>query len=488
MRDLLQDPAWREEDLGLPLPESPHACAVCLPTWDSVIGYEEGREQVLGKLRAGYPRFFLNPATDGLFTRAEQSVGRPGERVVVFPNRNACQRAQRYVERKLSVATRIASFEGLQALAVPEEAYGAARDYWKHTGEIVSSRQAADVLDGELCERGSADLVPRIAQALELPADGLFLYESGMAAIYSSHRIVTRRSPGRKTLQLEFPYVDALKVQEQFGSGVVFLPHGTGEGLAEALQRIRAGEFAGVFCELPSNPLLHSVDLAALAAACRISSTPLVVDDTVASHRNVDVFPHADIATSSLTKWASGEGDVMAGAARVNPASPLAGELHDLLADEAPGQSRLYRKDAEVLLRNAAGFADLVERSNRGAEVVADFLQEHPAVEQVWYPKFIDRERYESVLRPGGGYGGLISLVLKNDKRTPTVYDSLRWSKGPSLGTRFSLACTYSLLAHYTELDWAESCGVRPDLLRLSVGVEDPAVLCDSLGEALAKA
>lgn len=485
MRNLLQDPAWREEDLGLPLPESPHACAVCLPTWDSVLGYEEERQEVVGKMQAGYPRFFLNPVTDGLFTRAEQSVGHNGERAVVFPNRNACQRAQRYVERKLSVATRIASFEGLQALVVPGEAYPAARDYWKHTGEIVSSRQAADALEGRLCKKGSADLVAPLAKTIDVPAEGLFLYESGMAAIYSAHRIVTRRSPGKKTLQLEFPYVDALKVQEQFGSGVVFLPHGTGEGLAEALQRIRTGEFAGVFCEVPSNPLLHTVDLAALAAACRISGTPLVADDTVASHRNVDVFPHADLATSSFTKWVSGAGDVMAGAARVNPDSPLAGELHELLSDEAPGQSRLYRKDAEVLLENAAGFGDLVDRANGSGLIVARFLQEHPAVEQVWYPQFVDREIYEGLMRPGGGYGGLISAVLKNEKKAPAVYDALRWSKGPSLGTRFSLACPYTLLAHYTELDWAEGCGVRPDLLRFSVGLEDPEILCADLGEAL---
>jgi len=486
LRDFLLEPAWREVDLGLPLPESPHACAVCLPTWDSVIGYEEGREQVIGRLQTGYPRFFLNPAVNALFSRAEQGIGHKGERAVVFPNRNACQRAQRYVERKQSVATRIASFEGLQALLVPGDAYGAARDYWKHTGEVVSSRQAADALAGTLCKEGSRDLVGPLAAAIGVEAEGLFVYESGMAAIYSAHRIVTSRSPGRKTLQLEFPYVDALKVQEQFGTGVAFLPHGTGEGLAEALQRIRGGEFSGVFCEVPSNPLLQTVDLAALAAACRISGTPLIVDDTVSSHRNVDVFPHADLATTSMTKWISGEGDVMAGAVRINPDSPLYGELHDLLSDGAPGQSRLYRKDAEVLLANAAGFGALVERANVSGEIVAQFLQEHPAVGRVWYPKYVDRESYEAILRPGGGYGGLISMVLKNEKKAPAVYDALRWSKGPSLGTKFSLACPYSLLAHYTELDWAEGCGVRPDLLRLSVGMEDPGVLCESLGEALA--
>ena len=453
-----------------------------------MVGYEEGSKQVLGKLQAGYPRFFLNPTVTALFVRAEQSVARSGERVAVFPNRNVCQRAQRYVERRKSVATRITDFEGLQALIVPAEAFETAKDYWKHTGEIVSSRQAADVLVGNLCEESAAELIGPLAEAMGVSADGIFLYESGMAAIYSAHRVVTRRSPGKKTLQLEFPYVDALKVQEQFGSGVAFLPHGSGEGLSEALQRIRSGEFSGVFCEVPSNPLLHTVDLAALSTACRISGTPLIVDDTVSSHRNVEVFPHADLSTTSLTKWVSGQGDVMAGSSRVNPESPLASELHGLLLEESPERSRLYRRDAEVLLKNAAGFGDLVDAANRGGEIVAQFLQEHPAVERVWYPRYVDRDHYENIMKPGAGYGGLMSIVLKNEKKAPAVYDALRWNKGPSLGTRFSLASSYTLLAHYNELDWAESCGVRPDLLRFSVGMEDPAQLCESLGEALARA
>ena len=52
-RDLSANPAWQEEDLGLPLPDSPHACSVCLPTWDSIIGYEEGREKVVKRMRTG---------------------------------------------------------------------------------------------------------------------------------------------------------------------------------------------------------------------------------------------------------------------------------------------------------------------------------------------------------------------------------------------------------------------------------------------------
>lgn len=488
MRDLLREPAWREEDTGLPLPDSPHACAVCLPTWESVVGYEEGFERVTRRLQTGYPRFFMHPKVVSLFGRAEQQLAHKGERVMVFPNRGACQRAQRYVERRASVAARIASFDGLQALAVPGKAYEEMRSYWRHTGEIVSSRQAEDCLAGTLLpeESGLPYLNP-LAEVMQVGPDDLFLYESGMAAIYAAYRAVTKRRPGKKTLQLEFPYSDALKIQEQFGSGVVFLPHGSGEWMAEALQRIRAGEFAGVFCEIPSNPLLHTVDLGSLSLACRDSGTPLLVDDTVGSHYNVEALPLVDLVTTSLTKWVSGVGDVMAGSVKINPESPLHAELREQLLDQSPQQTTLYSRDAEVLVANAEGFGERVAAANRGADVIAEFLAGHPAVERVWFPKFVDQREYEALMRPGAGYGGLMSFVLKNQKRTPRVYDALPWNKGPSLGTNFSLACSYALLAHYRELEWAEDCGVPANLLRLSVGLEDPADLCARLEEGLAE-
>lgn len=488
MRDLLEQPAWREEDLGLPLPESPHACAVCLPTWESVVGYEEGWEKVERKLQAGYPRFFLNPKVSALFARAEEALAHNGEKALVFPTKEACQRAQRYVERRESVAARIASFDGLQALLVPGEAYQTAKNYWKHTGEIVSSRQAEDFLNDSLSEAASTGALEPMAEVMRVAVEDLFLYESGMAAIYAAYRAVTRRRPGKKTLQLEFPYVDALKIQQQFGSGAAFLPHGSGEGMLEALQRVRAGEFAAVFCEVPSNPLLHTVDLKAISSACRDSATPLLVDDTVSSHVNVEVFPYADVVTTSLTKWVSGEGDVMAGSVKLNAGSSIHAELLDHMRGEAPGQSTLYVRDAEVLARNATGLEARVAAANRGGEVIAEFLREHPAVDHVWYPKFEDRAEYEALMVEGGGYGGLMSFALRNGKQAPVVYDALQWCKGPSLGTKFSLACPYSLLAHYRELDWAEGCGVPAHLIRLSVGLEDPALLCDRLAAALARA
>jgi len=239
-----------------------------------------------------------------------------------------------------------------------------------------------------------------------------------------------------------------------------------------ALQRISKGEFSAVFCEAPSNPLLRTLDLASVATACRDGGVPLVVDDTTCSVANIDVSGFADVVLSSLTKWISGKGDVMAGQVTICEHSAFYSDFIEYLEGNCPGASRLFASDARVLSRNITDFSDRIVRSNDNGEAVADMLFEHHGIENVFYPKFTTPELYNALKREGGGYGGLISFVLKNKKKAPKFFDQLRISKGPSLGTDFSLACPYTLLAHYDELPWAEACGLDKSLIRISLGNE----------------
>jgi cystathionine gamma-synthase len=286
-------------------------------------------------------------------------------------------------------------------------------------------------------------------------------------------------------LQIEFPYADSLKVQERFGNGVVFLNRAEGESFEEALRRIAAGEFAAVFTEVPSNPLLRSVDLPKLSAVCRSSGTPLVVDDSAAGPANVRALPYADVVTCSLTKWLSGSGDVMGGMTVVSEASPMAGELLAGLEREARETAPLYLKDTQVMLANLKGFAARQLGPNENGLRLARMLCHHPAVDEVWHPSVSCAENYEKIRAPGGGYGGLLSFTLKSSRRASRVFDRLKVSKGPSFGTRFTLACPYVLLAHYQELEWAEACGVPRDLIRVSCGEESGDDLEAAFAEAL---
>jgi cystathionine gamma-synthase len=250
--------------------------------------------------------------------------------------------------------------------------------------------------------------------------------------------------------------------------------------------RIRQGEFAGVFTEVPSNPLLRTVDLHRVAKACEDSGTPLIVDDSAAGPLNVEALRFADVVTGSLTKWISGEGDVMAGMATVRADSPVANALRASLEADATESAPLYIGDAEVLLSNLKGYAKRMKTINANGQALASWLANHPAVAEVWHPSLTHTANYEAVMRKGGGYGGLMSFVLKNPKKTPKVYDSLPLSKGPSFGTPFTLVCPYTLLAHYHELEWAEGCGVSANLLRVSCGLEPIETILTAFQEALA--
>ena len=297
---------------------------------------------------------------------------------MVFPTKESAQRAQRFVEKRYSSASRIASFRGLQALAVSAEAYEGAMLYWRFSGEVVSSRMAEDTC--RTSEPGSDEgfaftFWPR---SLFVLIPDLFLYESGMAAFFSIHRAVTGLAPAKKTLQLDFPYVDALKVQENFGSGVVFCLMRQGSTLTKRFRGFELASSRLSLWSLPSNPLLSSVDLLALADAAKAGRTPVIADDTVVSHHNVEVFPHVDAVTTSLTKWISGKGDVTGGAIRINPDSPFRENLLAALEESNPTRNRIYAADSRVLKGNAEGFPRRMKVVNRNGEAVAEMLKEHP--------------------------------------------------------------------------------------------------------------
>ena len=95
-------------------------------------------------------------------------------------------------------------------------------------------------------------------------------------------------------------------------------------------------------------------------------------------------------------------------------------------------------------------------------------------------------DKTNSLLKENGGYGCLLSFELKGGlEETRAFYDSLRISKGPSLGTKFTIVCPYVQLAHYNELDWAESFGIPSKLIRVSVGLEDIEELWEIFDSAL---
>jgi cystathionine gamma-synthase len=229
--------------------------------------------------------------------------------------------------------------------------------------------------------------------------------------------------------------------------------------------------------------VLGTADLNKITPLLREHRVPLLADDVAATSINVDLRGHADLLVTSLTKFILGTCDVMGGALICNPRSPYYGELKQIA--RAQHEELLWGEDAEALDREARGFPERMKRHNANGLLIAERLRSHPAVERVWYPKWEAAAAYEALRCPGGGWGALLSFLPRKAATAPAIYDRLTVSKGPSLGTVFTLACPFTLLAHYDELDWAESCGVPRWLIRLSIGLEDPEELWRGLDAAL---
>ncbi|MEM7147881.1 MAG: PLP-dependent transferase [Verrucomicrobiota bacterium] len=489
MRDLIVEPLWAAGDLGTAIPDTEHGVSVCLPTWADVVGYEEKEERVVAAMRCGYPRFFCHPKVRALFEEAENRDG-AGRRAVVLPSEGAALRCREFVKARDGIKGDVAAYgDGdLWVYLVEEAGVEGALKYWQHSGEIVSSRLASAVLSGKEWyegEEAKAELRERLAGLSGQGGEDVFLYQNGMSGVYAVHRAVMAMRPGLKSVQLEFPYVDVLKVQEQFGAGAHFFELNDSGDLSELEGLLGREEVSAVYCEMAANPLLRSVDLEKVAGLLEGRGVPLIVDDTVGTVVNVDVYRWADVVTTSLTKCFSGVGDVMGGSVILRESSVFRDEFASFLKAEAPED--LYGSDAAVLAVNSRDFVERVEEKNRTGEAIYEYLSDHPQVERVWYPKGCATQgAYDAVRREGGGYSCLLSFVLKDAATTtPGFYDALRISKGPSLGTNYSLVCPYTLLAYYNELEWAEGCGVSRYLVRLSVGLEGVEELRGRLEEAL---
>jgi len=487
-RNLMTHPCCAPEDLGKPLPDSPHATSVALPCWDHVVGYEEGRSDILNAMELGYPRFVFHPKVAALLRSLEAQWGEAGERCLAFPAAEVAARCVQFLEGRGWNVRTLAAEAGPEVYAVffPESAFDDAKAYWQHFGKIISSRRAEALLEGQPAPEGGAEakilIRQRIADVAGVAAEDVWLLPSGMAAVSRALRLAQERRPGARSIQLGFPYVDVYKVQNVTGPGSHFVPDYNLDAVAEILAR---EPVSAIICEFPGNPLLRGSSIPALSQLARTHGVPLIVDDTPATYANVQLFPYADMVVTSLTKAFSGEGDVMAGAVALNPESPLAAELRTGLGPH--GDALFWDGDAVVLERNSRDFVARVLQMNRSTEALCAHLLPHPLVKDVFYPKYTMQSAYDEVRKPEGGYGSLFSITFHDGaQHAPAFYDALGVSKGPSLGNNFTLVCPYTLLAHYTELDWAEEHGVSRYLIRVSVGLEAVDELIERFDAALA--
>ncbi|KAF8937055.1 pyridoxal phosphate-dependent transferase [Dissophora ornata] len=323
--------------------------------------------------------------------------------------------------------------------------------------------------------------------------EDVYLYPTGMSAIYNAHRIAMTLFPARKSVCFGFPYTDSLKVLQKFGPGCYFYGNGEDqdiETLEKEILEKTLGEnvpeedkILAVLCEFPSNPLLKSANLVRLGELAEKYGFIIIVDETLGNFVNVRILEFADIVVSSLSKIFSGDSNVMGGSLVLNPQRKFYKALKEAMGREY--EDLMWVEDAIFMERNSRTFQTRIARIDDNTEVLCDFLRAHSKVKSVYYPKYVTTANYLTHKVDGAGYGGLFSVLFHAKNGAEQFFDALPFYKGPSLGTNFTLASPYTILAHYYELDWAAQYGVDRNLIRVAVGLEDRDVLLQGFQEAL---
>lgn len=444
--------------LGQPIPNELHAVSVSLPAWDDVKGYEEADPRVINAMQLGYPRFVYHPLVKQLALQIEAAYAAEFEFVLPFPSQRYALQCVKYCGEG-----KVREWRGIYGVILPKGLEKKAKEFWMHTGFIVTSRLAEHVLAGEPTHddknlESQHKIAKHLADLSGANEADIYLYPTGMAAIYNAFEI---SNEGRPTIQLGFPYVDTFKIQQKFGQGVF-----ANYDLVKFEAAVKELKPSAVFTEFPLNPLLTCVDLQEVSRICRTNGAVLIVDDTFCTWANANVLEYADIAVTSLTKFFSGVGNVTAGSLILNGNSPYHDRLKAALG--AAYEDLLFEDDSKVLEENSRDFGVRIKKINENAEKLFDYLSARPDV-KVFYTK--GSPTYEKFKKQG--YGGMISIDLGSEDRAKKFYDAIDCAKGPSLGTNYTLATAYTMLAHYYERDFAESAGVPFHLIRLSVGIED---------------
>jgi cystathionine gamma-synthase/cystathionine beta-lyase len=324
----------------------------------------------------------------------------------------------------------------------------------------------------EILEKGLAEL--------EGGVRGL-AFSSGMAALTT---FFLHFSQGDHLVVSEDLYGGTYRVLDQifanFGLTVTYVDTTSITAASDAItERTRA-----LLVETPGNPLLGIADLAALGQLCRERQLLFAVDNTFLSPILQRPFEFgADVVIYSATKYLGGHNDLCAGVL-VARTEELGDRLYFL--QNSTG-AILPPLDSWLLLRSLKTLALRIERHCKNAMVIANWLEKHPKVTDIYYPGLKKHPGHELSCRQASGFGGMLSFRVESNGLARQVLEKLRLiSFAESLGGVESLMTLPAVQTH-GDIPEAERqrLGICESLLRLSVGTESVEDIIADLEQAL---
>lgn len=313
-------------------------------------------------------------------------------------------------------------------------------------------------------------------------AGACLLTSSGMNAITTTlltllsqgDHVVATRDIYKKTFY--FLQYDLKK----FGVETTFVEPGDLDGLNNAIR----DKTKLLFSESPTNPFLNVVDIEALAEIGDKQGVKTMIDATFATPYNQRPLELGiDLVIQSNTKYLGGHNDIVSGAVLGSfPLIERIRETHHTLGGVADPHS------CYLLIRGLKTFVPRMNMINESAQQIAEFLEEHPAVETVYYPGLESHPQRQIARKQMEAYGAVISFEIRGDlEEARTFLNHLTHIKiAPSLGGVESLITHPATVSYYDfPPEERKKQGITNSLIRLSVGLEDCGDLRDDLEEAL---
>ncbi|KAF5534598.1 cystathionine gamma-synthase [Fusarium mexicanum] len=528
-----------------PPPQAPYSVITNLPGWDVARAIREGDPAPMKKLVHIYPRFMPTQYSAQLGHEIAKRLGHTDKAVLVYLNPAIWPYVLHHVthenrgDKRLTVQDVLLkcvdiAVHRVYVVLVSPAAVPAVMLTWQNPGLGISIRGAEDLLKSidtikEVpfeAEKGPipsptwtpeseahGDLRTRIVDLLHrapidadkvkcTPSD-VFLYPTGMAAIFHSSSLLAKHRPGTIVVLGIIFHNTYHHLIEECPQGLKHFGKVDKQGLSAFEDWLKHEKEEGrpvshAFVEVPGNPTLETVDTKRLKELSEEYGFFLIVDDTISGFANVDVLSSSDVLLSSLTKSFSGYANVMGGSIVLNPTSPHYHNLRALFKESH--HNELFSSDAKVLLSNSK---DLLERTkilNRNALAMANFLSrassapDSPVV-NVQHPSQLgSKSNYDAILRratpelPEPGYGCLLTVEFSTVEAATAFYDRAGFYPSPHLGGHVTIMFAYNMVVFGKQPDekaYMHELGVREASVRISAGLENEQDLIDTLRDAL---
>lgn len=241
-----------------------------------------------------------------------------------------------------------------------------------------------------------------------------------------------------------------------------------------------------IWIESPTNPMMRIVDISAMVNIAKSYHSWVCVDNTFSTpYLQNPIDLGANIVIHSVTKYISGHSDLVMGAVITNEKA-----LDDKIgyiqnsAGAIPGPN-----DCFLVLRGIKTLHIRMDRHCENGKKIALFLKDHPSVDQVFWPGFVEHPNHQVAKKQMRQFGGMISFTLKND-HIDFAFKLMRKLKLFNLAE--SLGGVESLIGHPASMTHASipkeerlKSGLTDSLIRLSVGIEDVEDLIEDLKQAI---